>query len=113
MNPGDTQHFTFKQDDPPPIAHPTWVQTPGKYVDKSKGLKQVLQERGLWKAGMTLAGPKRDGARNKSLSAKEVLSQCKDFIEEKNDIRGNRGKKGPHATKNTDHLSPGDRWKRN
>jgi hypothetical protein len=54
------------------------------YSGKSKGIKQVLWERGLWVDGMTL---KRSDKKPTAMCASEVLSQCADFLAETGEIR--------------------------
>ena len=66
LKPGDTQYFFFRESDPPPWYKPDapkYDRPTSKhdkagnpiidegYVDKPKGMKQVLWERGLWKEG--------------------------------------------------------------
>ena len=92
LKPGDTQRFYFTADDPPPWYKPNApkydkvdritgkVTEPG-YVDKPKGKKQVLWERGLWKEGMVNRLEEDDG-RDMSLSMHHVLSDCWDFANE-------------------------------
>ena len=48
------------------------------YVDKPKGKKQVLWERGWWKEGMVNKLKEDDGR----LSAHHVLANCWDFANE-------------------------------
>lgn len=91
LKPGDTQHFYFKPDDPPPWYKPgapkyDRIGSEGKvleqgYVDKPKGKKQVLWERGWWKEGMQDKLDEDDG-RDMSLSSHHVLASCWDFANE-------------------------------
>jgi len=92
LKPGDTQHFYFKDGDAPPWYKPNAPKhdridpVDGKvleqgYVDKPKGKKQVLWERGWWKQGMVNKLEEDDG-RDMSLSAHHVLASCWDFANE-------------------------------
>ena len=81
LKPGQTQHFTFKEGDPPPFfdlsAPPEDILDSNNnvlkegYIGKPKGLKQVLWERGLWEDGLDV-----DRARPK-------LAASEDFVNEK------------------------------
>lgn len=91
---GEVQHFYFRsiderrddgasdgQPDPPPFYKPDLQ--PSDYVGQAKGKKQVLFERGLWKAGMVERVDEDDPkGRDQSLSMDWVLSQCPDFRNE-------------------------------
>ena len=102
---GDTQSMSFAkaEDNPPPPFYALdtpWDQTPDVdadgiqrktkggvlkfrmgYAGSAKGVKQILWERGLWKAGMKakLASEDKDYP---ELSANDVLANCQDFKEE-------------------------------
>jgi hypothetical protein len=80
---GDIQHMIFLENDPPPFYAPKLQKA--LYVNQPKGLKQVLYERGLYREGMTVKGPK-DGS-NVQLSMKFVLSQCLDFKNQKSALQ--------------------------
>ena len=84
LKAGETQSFYFKESDPPPWYKPNAPKRDrvepitGKvleqgYVDKPKGKKQVLWERGWWKEGMVNKLEEDDG-RDMSLSAHHVLA---------------------------------------
>eukprot|EP00731_Ephydatia_muelleri_P000932 Em0001g932a len=65
---------------------------PNNYVNKPKGIRQVLWERGLLKPDMTLDGKWVDGPGNKpvrdvSTSAGYMLSQCPDFLNQKSALQ--------------------------
>ncbi|CAB1096333.1 unnamed protein product [Ectocarpus sp. CCAP 1310/34] len=73
---GDTQHLVFQRGDDPPF----YAQhlRPAEYVGKLKGMRQILFERGLLRAGMTKTGGK--GEKNDPiLSMEHVLGEQKDF----------------------------------
>ena len=76
---GDTQHFIFREGEQCLFD---CRFSGAELVGKTKGLKQILMERGLWKDGMTLKGPVIDGIVRHDLSAREVLAMQKDFLEE-------------------------------
>ena len=56
LKPGDTQHFTFQEDDLPPFYSPTCpkydVGNTKGYVGQPKGVLQILFERGAYVEGM-------------------------------------------------------------
>ena len=92
LKAGDTQRFYFRDGDHPPWYRPNAPKydrvdaITGKvleqgYVDKPKGKKQVLWERGWWKEGMVNKLEEDDG-RDMSLSAHHVLANCWDFANE-------------------------------
>lgn len=73
--------LTDGEPDPPPFykldLHPT------DYVGQAKGKKQILYERGLWKAGMVERVDDDDPkGRDQSMSMDHVLSSCPDFRDE-------------------------------
>lgn len=91
---GEMQYFYFRSaaerrdagatdgmPDPPPFYKPD--MQPADYVGLAKGKKQVLYERGMWKAGMVERVDEDDSkGRDQSLSMDHVLSCCPDFREE-------------------------------
>lgn len=91
---GELQYFYFRsaeerrddgatdnKPDPPPFYKPDLQ--PADYVGLAKGKKQVLYERGLWKAGMVEKVDEDDPkGRDKSMSMDDVLSSCPDFHNE-------------------------------
>ena len=102
---GDTQSMSFaaaEKNPPPPFysLDASWYDTPNLdkqgnhrktkagtlkhhsgYAGKAKGVKQILWERGLWKAGMK-AQLDSDHKDYPELSAQDVLARCQDFREE-------------------------------
>jgi hypothetical protein len=106
---GQTQTGAFAEGDPAPIASPNAPKADEKkwqddaktipdnakdgtqkvtagYIGKAKGLKQLVQERGLWVAGMTddgfhiQAGRKVYKGHDKNM--RKVLSSCLDYKNE-------------------------------
>lgn len=91
---GETQYFHFRsaeersdsgatdgKPDPPPFYKPDLQ--PSEYVGQAKGKKQVLFERGLWKAGMVEKVDEDDPkGRDQSMSMDHVLAECPDFRNE-------------------------------
>ena len=59
---GDVQHNIFHEEDGPPFYLPNF--DPNQYINKPKGIRQVLWERGLLKPDMTLDGNWVDGPGN-------------------------------------------------
>lgn len=54
-----------------------------EYVEKAKGKKQVLYERGLWRTGMVEQVDDDDPkGRDQSVSMNHVLGNCPDFRDE-------------------------------
>ena len=87
---GDVQPMIFSEGDGPPFYSPSL--DPNNYVNKPKGIRQVLCERGLLKPDMTLDGKWVDGPGNKpvrdvSTSAHYRLSQCPDFLNQKSALQ--------------------------
>lgn len=94
LKEGDLQYFYFRsaqerrddgatdgEPDPPPFYKPTLQ--PADYVGQPKGKKQILFERGLWKAGMVEKIDEDDPkGRDQSTSMDHVLGQCTDFRNE-------------------------------
>lgn len=67
--------------DPPPFYRPE--MQPADYVGLAKGKKQILYERGLWKAGMVEKVDEDDPkGRNQTMSMDYILSNCRDFRDE-------------------------------
>jgi len=65
------------------------------YVGKPKGIKQILWERGLWKAGMSMSKTEKEVNRLRAdgkpapdpvLYADRVLARCPDFLLEKSKL---------------------------
>ena len=116
MSPGDIQDMIFKESDLPPFFSPDqpefntkvtvqWKRKAGNegpdeynentikgYVGESKGIKQILIERGLWIKGMRGSQDAKQRAKmlaegkdllDTSLDAPLVLSKCEDFHNEK------------------------------
>ena len=86
----DVQHMVFQERDDPPFYAP-YLQ-PQEYVGKPKGIRQVLWERGLLKADMSLegrwiAGPGNKPMRGLSTSARHRLSLCPDFLHQKSALQ--------------------------
>lgn len=91
---GELQYFYFRsaqerqdagatdgQPDPPPFYKKDLL--PSDYVGQAKGKKQILYERGLWRAGMIEHVDEDDAkGRDQSLSMDHVLSSCPDFRKE-------------------------------
>lgn len=91
---GELQYFYFRsaeerrsdgatdgKPDPPPFYKPDLQ--PADYVGLAKGKKQVLHERGLWKAGMVEHVDEDDPkGRDKAMSMDYILSACPDFYNE-------------------------------
>ena len=87
---GDVQPMIFSEGDGPPFYSPSL--DPNNYVNKPKGIRQVLWERGLLKPDMTLDGKWVDGPGNKpvrdvSTSARYRFSQCPDFLNQKSALQ--------------------------
>lgn len=94
LREGEMQFFYFRsveerhdagaQDglpDPPPFYKPGLE--PAEYVGKAKGKKQILYERGLWRAGMIEKVDEDDPkGRDQSMSMDFVLGNCPDFRNE-------------------------------
>lgn len=94
LKEGDMQYFYFRsaeerrdagesdgKPDPPPFYKPD--MQPSDYVGKAKGKKQILFERGMWKAGMVERIDEDDvRGRDQSMSIDHVLGSCIDFRNE-------------------------------
>ena len=94
LAPGDVQFFYFRsaeeraadgatdgKPDPPPFYKPELKAD--EYVGKAKGKKQIVYERGLWKAGMVEKIDEDDPkGRDVSMSLNHVLGECPDFRNE-------------------------------
>lgn len=94
LKEGDFQYFYFRSiderrddgatdglPDPPPFYKPNLQ--PSEYVGLAKGKKQVLYERGKWKAGMVEHVDEDDPkGRDQTMSMDHVLSTCPDFRDE-------------------------------
>jgi len=80
-----TAHNKERADKSKPLPVVTEAVRVRGYSGKSKGIKQVLWERGLWVDGMTLK--RSDKKPTAMMCASEVLSQCADFLAETGEIR--------------------------
>ena len=79
---GATQHMTFKRDEAP-YGWKRSDEGTAVFEGKPKGLRQILEERGIWKEGMTLHGRKDEfGKLVPNTSALKVMESALDFIKE-------------------------------
>ena len=83
LKKGDIQHMVFQENDPPPFYKQDL--SPAEDIGKTKGMKQVLFERGLYIPGMSENGP-ADGS-NTRLSMNHILSECLDFKTQKSQLQ--------------------------
>lgn len=83
---GDVQHMIFQEGDGPPFYSPNL--DPNKYVDKSKGIRQVLWERGLWsQTGQWVDEPGNKPVRDLSNQPSYRLLQCPDLPNQKSALQ--------------------------
>ena len=86
LKAGDTQKMSFQSGDKPPFYAPHLKEP--DYIDKPKGIKQVLHERGLLRPKMTKSNT------DPSMSMEATLGSCSDFANQRSILEENIGGRG-------------------